>query len=390
MKLAYFAGPGDVVGTYRHWREGREDPRVPVRTYSGMFYDLATELDAQALVLHTHEGVEDLSDGRFAFQRVPTRPAEGALAYWREQLRFGRDVARRIDAFGADAAILSSMGPMVSARLIGRRTRIVASLHNTFWPMGRPPQGAAARLKRAILAWTLGPAEGAVCTSVECARQFHALRGAGVPAPVERPVLNRPLRLRAAPERAARFLFVGRVTETKGVFALLEAFAPVAARHPEATLTYVGDGDALEPLAARAAAHPAAERIHVRGRLPAEGVLETMADSDVLVCPTLSGFNEGLALVCIEAAACGVPSIASTVVPARETLGAACRVHEADSTPALAAAMAELADDPVAYRRLAEAARALGPVFRDPSESWAAQVKRLLVPRRDAGRGAPG
>lgn len=380
MKLAYFAGPGDVVGTYRHWREGREDPRVPVRTYSGMFYDLATELDAQALVLHTHDGVEDLSDGRFAFQRVPARRAGGALAWWREQLRFGRDVARRVDAFGADAAILSSMGPMVSARLISRRTRILASLHNTFWPMGRPPQGPAARLKRAGLARMLAPVEGAVCTSVECARQFQALRGAHVPAPVERPVLNRPLRLSETPERARRFLFVGRITETKGVFSLLDAFAPLAMRHPNATLTYAGDGDALAALRDRAAAHPAAGRIRVLGRLSAEAVLDAMADGDVLVCPTLSGFNEGLALVCIEAAACGVPSIASTVVPARETLGEACRVHEADSTPALAAAMAELADDPAAYRRAAEAARALGPVFRDPSESWGVHVRRLLRP----------
>ena len=40
LRIVYAAGPGDVVGTYRHWKEGRDDPSQVAITYSGQFYDL--------------------------------------------------------------------------------------------------------------------------------------------------------------------------------------------------------------------------------------------------------------------------------------------------------------------------------------------------------------
>ena len=51
LRLSYFCGPGDVLGTYRHWCEGRHDPRVPIITYSSMFFELVRRLNARAQVI---------------------------------------------------------------------------------------------------------------------------------------------------------------------------------------------------------------------------------------------------------------------------------------------------------------------------------------------------
>ena len=44
LRILYAAGPGDVIGTYRHWKEGRDDPSQIAITYSGQFYSLCKEL----------------------------------------------------------------------------------------------------------------------------------------------------------------------------------------------------------------------------------------------------------------------------------------------------------------------------------------------------------
>ena len=51
LRILYAAGPGDVVGTYRHWKEGRDDPSQVAVTYSGQFYDLCRDLGAEGYVI---------------------------------------------------------------------------------------------------------------------------------------------------------------------------------------------------------------------------------------------------------------------------------------------------------------------------------------------------
>ena len=40
LRLMYAAGPGDIIGTWKHWKEGRDDPSQVAITYSGQVYDL--------------------------------------------------------------------------------------------------------------------------------------------------------------------------------------------------------------------------------------------------------------------------------------------------------------------------------------------------------------
>lgn len=109
------------------------------------------------------------------------------------------------------------------------------------------------------------------------------------PRPLAPPSLPRP-----------RFLFVGRVTPSKGIEPLARTFAAMS----DADLVVVGEGDALDRLKATFAKHP---NISFVGRLPQAELARHYAEATALVLPSLAPETFGLAIV--EAAAFGTPAL---------------------------------------------------------------------------------
>jgi glycosyltransferase involved in cell wall biosynthesis len=103
-------------------------------------------------------------------------------------------------------------------------------------------------------------------------------------------------------------LYVGALSELKGVHHLLEAFGQTLARIPNATLCLAGDGPMRGTLRA------AADRLDINGRVRFTGFVEpdTLADlyagADLFVFPTL---GDTYGAVIGEAASAGLPIIAS-------------------------------------------------------------------------------
>jgi glycosyltransferase involved in cell wall biosynthesis len=101
------------------------------------------------------------------------------------------------------------------------------------------------------------------------------------------------------------FLFVGRLVRDKGVFDLVEAFAALSAQYGHWELWMVGpDEDGLQT-----ALQAQGERFGggIRWFGPTPMPERFMASADVFVLPS---YREGFGSVIIEAAACGIPSIA--------------------------------------------------------------------------------
>lgn len=133
--------------------------------------------------------------------------------------------------------------------------------------------------------------------------RVHVVRN-GVDRELFRPRDRRSARARLGlPPRARIALYVGRLEREKGVFDLLDAFALVRRRMPEAVLVLVGDGSA----AARARG---SEGVHVAGPQPLAAIPEWIAAADVA---TLPSWNEGMPNVVLEALACGRRVVASSV-----------------------------------------------------------------------------
>ncbi len=100
-------------------------------------------------------------------------------------------------------------------------------------------------------------------------------------------------------------LFVGRLSEEKGVSVLLEAWSDLSLDVP---LRIVGDGP-LSGKVATAAQHD--RRIEYLGRLTQGEVRHQMRDAAVLIVPSL--WYEAFPMVVVEAYACGLPVVGSKI-----------------------------------------------------------------------------
>ena len=121
--------------------------------------------------------------------------------------------------------------------------------------------------------------------------------------------------------RAKRVLFVGRLVEKKGATYLLQAFARVRMRVPDAELVIVGDGPLRAQLEQQAVDLGIAAIF--TGALPGERIRHEMAKARVLCLPSVTASNgdaEGLGLVLLEAQASGLPVVTSARGGAEEAI----------------------------------------------------------------------
>lgn len=100
------------------------------------------------------------------------------------------------------------------------------------------------------------------------------------------------------------FLFVGRLTEEKGIRTLLDAWDEL----PDVPLKIAGDGPLMPEIQQRIAKRNMTH-IALTGKLSREAVLSLMQRARALIFP--SEWYEGMPITILEAFACGTPVIAS-------------------------------------------------------------------------------
>lgn len=116
-------------------------------------------------------------------------------------------------------------------------------------------------------------------------------------------------------EEPTRVLFVGRLTEKKGVTYALEAVARVLSSGVPLSFTVVGDGELRPQLEARARALGIAGSVEWAGDRSVDSVVEYMQRSHLLIAPSVissDGGQEGIPNVLKEAMATGMPVLATT------------------------------------------------------------------------------
>ena len=127
----------------------------------------------------------------------------------------------------------------------------------------------------------------------------------------------------------ATFLTVRRLSPRMGHDLLLEAFAGVVERHPDAELYVAGDGPLREDLEALAADLGLDANVTFLGYVPGETLPALYAGADVFVLPTRQ--LEGFGLATLEALASGTPVVGTAVGGTVEVLS---DYSEAVSPPA--------------------------------------------------------
>jgi glycosyltransferase involved in cell wall biosynthesis len=185
-------------------------------------------------------------------------------------------------------------------------------------------------------------------------------------------------------ERAGdELLFVGRMTETKGLRHLVAAMPAILAAHPSVRLTVVGHGPELEACKARAIALGIADHVLFEGALPQAALPGYYRRAAVFVAPfeeAPSGAREGLGLVMVEAVGCGCPVVTTRQPATADVFGETgpAGLAEPGSAQSLASEIIRTLDDPMAARRKTADARA-HVVERFGMEGVAARYAALLA-----------
>jgi glycosyltransferase involved in cell wall biosynthesis len=148
--------------------------------------------------------------------------------------------------------------------------------------------------------------------------------------------------------------YTGRLMKGKCIDVLLEAFSRVLARHPNARLLIVGDGESrsqLEALATRLNTAHAVIWTGFRTDIP-----RLLAAMDIYV---QSSNDEGLSLSLLEAMAAGKAVVATNVGGTSEAVidGVTGVLVSTGSPEAIATAINDLLDAPEKWRSLAQAGR---------------------------------
>lgn len=140
------------------------------------------------------------------------------------------------------------------------------------------------------------------------------------------------------PVEAPVFVCVGRLSPEKGHLVLLDAFASLVSRHPDARLTFAGDGPLRPMIESRIASLGLANHIRITGWIDSATVREEIRSARVLVQPS---FQEGLPVVIMEAMAQCRPVISTYVggIPELVLPGETGWLVPAGDAVALAAAM---------------------------------------------------
>jgi glycosyltransferase involved in cell wall biosynthesis len=171
--------------------------------------------------------------------------------------------------------------------------------------------------------------------------------------------------------------FVGTLESRKGVLDLVQAAGSFLAEHADARLVVIGqpppgdDGRYAEQLRDAAARVPGPERILFPGHVP--NAAARIAGFDLLVIPSHA---EPLASVTGEAAAAGVPVVATSVGGLAEGVGDGGVLVAPQDPRALASAISTLLGDPEKRRQLGQ--QALAGASRFDPDRFAQDMDGLL------------
>lgn len=150
-------------------------------------------------------------------------------------------------------------------------------------------------------------------------------------------------------------LYVGPMTERKGLKYLINAMPAVLNENPNTILLLVGGGSDIPRLRKMAEDRGISSNVIFEGFVPEERLPSYYSACDVFVLPSL---QEGFGIVLIEAMACGKVTVASDTSAIPEVVGDAGILVEPKNSDALAHAISRLLNNMPARESLGQKALA--------------------------------
>jgi glycosyltransferase involved in cell wall biosynthesis len=171
--------------------------------------------------------------------------------------------------------------------------------------------------------------------------------------------------------RSRTILWIGRYTPGKGVQYLIDAFARVVQRHPQAHLLMIGDGPQMEEIQQKIQELGLSTYITQKTFVPNEDLPALYQSSDVFVLPSLS---EGIPRTILESMACGTPIVCTDLPQLVDLVKGAGLLVPTRNPEAIASAITKIFENPEFASELGKT----GTERIDTYYSWIDTVERTL------------
>jgi len=370
--IFYVEGPGDVVEAFNRWNNQDDVLSETARTYSSQFFEFCQTNNLVAYVLSYHSVPKQTDSDQFLVENRPKPLLGGGAGYHLSQILYGlRIVATAIRYRPRFVDVTSGVTYWFVLAPLGLfGIKVVAHLHNSFWPIGHPPAGFVQRVLLAMDGWFFRHiAFAALCVSPEIERQINTLTGKEH-CPIYQfrgQFYRRDFENSPPPpshgQKPFRVVFAGRIERNKGVFDLLDVADQL--RYQGVEFDLCGGGPALEELKVETLRRKLNDVVHIHGQLRRPELLDLYIRGHVVIVPTRSDCAEAFAKVAAEAILLGRPAICSSVVPAVEILQEATIEVTADCVNEYVAAIQGLVMYSGKYALLCNNCRSLREQFLD-------------------------
>lgn len=390
LRVLFAAGNGDVAGTLLKWSAGESDHRIMAEAYSAQVYEIA-RANGWTLLACPNNPCQTIHTGRIAVMPIQKTASRG-LGYLVNEIMYGFRLAAIARRFHASLIISATgMHPLGRLALCNAKLPIILSLHNTFWTRGTPhPSKTKYYFTRSIHKLS-DRVVGAVCVSEEIKRQaviLGLLQDDKIRVFVPQYNVDQLPWVDASPSSTQPvILFAGRLESSKGVEDILLAARSLEDQRPGHYLwRFAGTGTFLEQAKGLANELRLDGTTHFLGQLDRVRLSSEIANCTATITPTRRSFNEGLAKLPLEGAACGKPAIVSTAVPALDLLGEAAEPTEPSSPSSIARAVERLHSDTDLYLRRHHACRVVREKMTDQSLGYrnalSISISDAIVQRR--------
>lgn len=384
-KLGYFSGPVDARAIYASLRSG-DHTSLFGTSYVKHFMRLCERQGREAVILTTHAGASyEETRGNFSIVNRPPPGGKGLAYHWR-QIGWTRRCLAELERRGARTVVMTAAQHywFVTPPFRKRGMRFVNSYHCAIRSLGHRVVGPHEAFVRLTSLRHLSHGDPTMAVAPYILSQLAREPGARTRRTwCFVPDYDREMFANFAPHpieaAVVEIMFAGRVEANKGVFDMVTA-CEMLNRGSERKFRFHfhGEGGALEELRARAAASPCRDFLIVYGFTAGEALAAHYAASHIVVVPTRSDFDEGLAKSVIEGVLALRPVVTSRVCPAIQVVGEACVEARMDDPASYAEAFRMLADDPALLAAKAEAARCLREDFFSPDASYAQTLEDAL------------
>lgn len=384
-RILYFAGPGDVIGTYRHWRDGRDDPSQMAVTYSGLFFDVCRERGLSAIVIANRRPHRE----KLVDQNINIQHSLDRMHNWRGPFfHLGRYLFHFSIVFKAiwkrcDTLILTTgthLAPFWLVKCLGKK--IILTEHCVLWRKKTNPRLMQKAIHAVDRYFYRHGCDVIMAISKDVSSQIIELTAGNHAHLLYFLPYYRQNVLSQIPEvdlrkKPYRIFFAGRIEANKGVFDIIE-IAKILNGKVDVVFDIAGDGRVLPDLKKIVDDEELATVVRLHGYCQKSRMRELLSACHAIIIPTKIDFIEGFNKVVAEAVLSHRPFITSDVCPALEYVREAGIEVEANNIQAYADAIVRLYADPELHKKYTDAARILKEQFFDHDCSWGAGLNNAL------------